>query len=85
MKNKKGFTLMELLSVIVLLGIIITIGLFSISSIRKTILDRQQKNHKTEIELCKKRIKANKGLSAEEKEKYIKILDKDNFKDSIKW
>lgn len=43
------------------------------------------KDHKTEIKLCKKRIKANKGLSAEEKEKYIKILDKDNFKDSIKW
>ena len=52
MKNKKGFTLVELLSVIVLLGIIITIGLFSISSIRKTILDRQYKNLKTEIELA---------------------------------
>ena len=52
MKNKKGFTLMELLSVIVLLGIIITIGLFSISSIRKAILDRQYKNLKTEIELA---------------------------------
>ena len=43
------------------------------------------KDLKKEIKLCKKRIKANKGLSAEEKEKYIKILDKDNFKDSIKW
>ena len=52
MKNKKGFTLMELLSVIVLLGIIITIGLFSISSIRNAILDRQYKNLKTEIELA---------------------------------
>lgn len=52
MKNKKGFTLVELLSVIVLLGIIITIGLFSISSIRKTILDRQYKNLKTKIELA---------------------------------
>ena len=52
MKNKKGFTLVELLSVIVRLGIIITIGLFSISSIRKTILDRQYKNLKTEIELA---------------------------------
>ena len=43
------------------------------------------KDHKTEIKLCKKRIKADKDLSAEEREKYIKILDKDNFKDSIKW
>ena len=52
MKNKKGFTIVELLSVIVLLGIIITIGIFSVSSIRKTILDRQYKNLKTEIELA---------------------------------
>ncbi|MDY4619439.1 MAG: prepilin-type N-terminal cleavage/methylation domain-containing protein, partial [Bacilli bacterium] len=52
MKNKKGFTLVELLSVIVLLGIIITIGIFSVSSIRKTILDRQYKNLKTEIEIA---------------------------------
>ena len=43
------------------------------------------KDLKKEIKLCKKRIKEDKGLSAEEKEKYIKILDKDNFKDSIKW
>ena len=43
------------------------------------------KDLKKEIELCKKRIKANKDLSAEEREKYINILDKDNFKDSIKW
>ena len=52
MKNKKGFTIIELLSVIVLLGIIITIGIFSISSIRQTILDRQYKNVKTEIEVA---------------------------------
>ena len=52
MKNKKGFTLVELLSVIVLLGIIITIGVFSISSVRKSILERQFKNIKTDIELA---------------------------------
>ena len=52
MKNKKGFTLVELLSVIVLLGIIITIGLFSIGLIRKAILDRQYKNLKIQIELA---------------------------------
>ena len=38
MKNKKGFTLVELLSAIVLLGIIITLGIFSVSSIRNTII-----------------------------------------------
>ena len=52
MKNKKGFTLVELLSAIVLLGIIITLGIFSVSSIRNTILDKQYKNVKTEIELA---------------------------------
>ena len=52
MKNKKGFTIVELLSVVVLLGIIITIGIFSVSSIRKTILNKQYKNVKTEIELA---------------------------------
>lgn len=52
MKNKKGFTLVELLSVIILLGIIITIGIFSVSSIRKIILDRQYTNVKTSIELA---------------------------------
>ena len=41
------------------------------------------KDLKKEIKLCKKRIKEDKGLSAEEKEKYINILDKDNFRDSI--
>lgn len=52
MKNKQGFTLVELLSVIVLLGIIITIGIFSVSSIRNSVLEKQYKNVKTEIELA---------------------------------
>ena len=52
MKNKKGFTIVELLSVIVILGIVITIGIFSVSSIRNTILDKQYKNVKKEIELA---------------------------------
>lgn len=59
--------------------------MISKKSFLKPLESSIDKDHKTEIELCKKRIKANKDLSAEEKEKYNKILDKDNFKDSIKW
>ena len=50
MKNKKGFTLVELLSVIVLLGIVITIGIFSIGAVRNNILEKQYKNVKEQIE-----------------------------------
>ena len=52
MKNKQGFTLVELLSAIVLLGIIITIGIFSVSSIRNSILEKQYQNVKAEIEVA---------------------------------
>ena len=57
--------------------------MISKKSFLKPLESSIDKDHKTEIELCKKRIKANKDLSAEEKEKYINILDKDNFRDSI--
>ena len=57
--------------------------MISKKSFLKPLESSIDKDHKTEIELCKKRIKANKDLSAEEREKYINILDKDNFRDSI--
>ena len=37
--NKKGFTLMELLAVIIILGIISTIGLVSVASVRRKAND----------------------------------------------
>ena len=70
MKNKQGFTLVELLSAIVLLGIIITIGIFSVSSIRNSILEKQYQNVKAEIELA-----AEKYFSdTESKEVYVETL-----------
>ena len=75
MKNKKGFTLVELLSVIVLLGIIVTIGIFSVSSIRKTILDRQYKNIKTEIELAAEKYYAD----TENTQVYVDTLIKEGY------
>ena len=50
--NKKGFTLIELLSVIVLIGIVLSIGVLGVSSIRTSILEKQYKNIKIEIELA---------------------------------
>ena len=52
MKNKKGFTLVELLSVIVLIGVILSLAVLGVSSIRKTVLEKQYINVKTEIELA---------------------------------
>lgn len=45
--------------------------MISKKSFLKPLESSIDKDHKTEIELCKKRIKANKDLSAEEREKYI--------------
>ena len=59
--------------------------MISKKSFLKPLESSIDKDHKIEIKLCKKRFKTDKGLSAEEREKYINILDKDNFKDSIKW
>ena len=52
MKNKKGFTLIELLSVIVLIGIVLSLAVLGVSSIRKTVLEKQYINVKTEIEIA---------------------------------
>ena len=75
MKNKKGFTIVELLSVIVILGIIITIGIFSVSSIRKTILDKQYKNVKAEIELAAEKYYAD----TESNEVYVETLISEGY------
>ena len=44
MKNKKGFTLTELIGVIVILGIIMTLGVVAYTEIRKNILEKQYNN-----------------------------------------
>ena len=75
MKNKKGFTIIELLSVIVILGIVITLGIFSISSIRKTILDKQYKNVKAEIELAAEKYYAD----TESNEVYVETLISEGY------
>ena len=75
MKNKQGFTLVELLSAIVLLGIIITIGIFSVSSIRNSILEKQYQNVKAEIELAAEKYYQN----TESKEVYVETLINEGY------
>lgn len=49
MITKKCFTLVEVISAIVILSIIITFGVFSITKVRSNILEKQYKNIKLEI------------------------------------
>lgn len=49
MRNKKGFTLVETISAIVILSIIITLGVFFITKVCSNILEKQYNNIKLEI------------------------------------
>lgn len=49
MRNKKGFTLVEAISAIVILSIIITLGVFSITKVTFQYLEKQYNNIKLEI------------------------------------
>lgn len=50
MKNKKGFTLVELLGVIAVLGVIMSIAFFSVSSVREKSLENILKTKLQQIE-----------------------------------
>lgn len=52
MKNKNGFTLVELLAVIVLLGVVLTICILSVSSIQKSLKTKQRENVYSEIKIA---------------------------------
>ena len=50
MKNKKGFTLVELISVVVILAIVIGVGIPVFIGVRKNVLNNQFENVKSRIE-----------------------------------
>ena len=52
MKNKKGFTLVELMAVIVVLAIIIAIAVPSYAKIKKNIEEKNYKNKVNLIEIA---------------------------------
>lgn len=49
MRNKKCFTLVEVISAIIILSIIITLDVFPITKVRSNILEKQYNNIKLEI------------------------------------
>ncbi|MBE6148665.1 MAG: prepilin-type N-terminal cleavage/methylation domain-containing protein [Firmicutes bacterium] len=55
LKNKKGFTLVELLATIVLLGIILTIAVTSFSSVQGAIQKKQRENIISNVKVAAKR------------------------------
>ena len=50
MKNKKGFTLVELIAVVVIVAVVIGIGVPVFINVRKNVLNNQFENVKTRIE-----------------------------------
>ena len=75
MRNKKGFTLVEVISAIVILSIIITLGVFSITKVRSNILEKQYNNIKLEIELAAEKYYSD----TESKEVYVDTLIKEGY------
>ncbi|MBR1413348.1 MAG: type II secretion system protein [Bacilli bacterium] len=63
--NKKGFTLVEILAVIVILAIITTIATVTFSSVKKKSLQRQYDAQVTNIQLQSEKYASNKFLSSD--------------------
>ena len=66
---------MEVISAIVILSIIITLGVFSITKVRSNILEKQYKNIKLEIELAAEKYYSD----TESKEVYVDTLIKEGY------
>ena len=52
MKNRKGFTLVELIVTIAIVGIVSVIGVMSYGTISNTVKDQEYKNLKKKIEVA---------------------------------
>ncbi|MBE6155727.1 MAG: type II secretion system protein [Firmicutes bacterium] len=84
-ENKKGFTIIELLAVIVLLGVIITIAALSLVSISNAVKNRQKENLKARIIVAAQRYVSATGITKVYVETLIKegVLKSDNESESI--
>lgn len=67
MKNKKGFTLVEVLAVIVILGILATIAIGSISRYRKTVNEKEKISLRSSIISAFDNYRISKGASKGQK------------------
>lgn len=63
MKNKKGFTLVELLSVIALIGVVITIAGLSISSVSVKVKESQMSKIESRIKIAAEKYMADTGIN----------------------
>ena len=87
-KNKKGFTLVEVLTVIVILGILSTIGIVTVVNIRKS---QEEKFNQTQRELFRQTAKTyfsdNKArlpiIPSETSKVYLQDLIDENYLDSL--
>lgn len=52
MKNKKGFTLVELIATIVIITVILLLGILTFNKVQETVQNRQFENTKSRIKVA---------------------------------
>lgn len=75
MKNRKGFTLVELIAVILIVGVVSTIGVLSYTSISRSINEKEKQNILNKIGIVGKRYCEEKEVE----EVYVKTLISEGY------
>lgn len=83
MKNKKGFTLTEVIIVIVIIGVLISISIPSITAIRKKMNTRLFEEKKKEILTAAELYAKDKGITTDTMIKVYNLLDEKYLKKDV--
>ncbi len=83
MKNKKGFTLTEVIIVIVIIGVLISISIPSITAIRKKMNIRLFEEKKKEILTAAELYAKDKGITTDTMIKVYNLLDEKYLKKDV--